>query len=394
MAGSADIVRITKDFMERFDFSARRLRVTVWAVAVLSLAGCDTLNDVLAPDRVDYQNTTSAPRLEVPADLKAAPLDQRYVAPSTTASLGGQPTRATTPAGNTTEGLPTAQDPYGMHVEQDGTRRWLVVNGRTPDELWPQLKAFWEQNGFVLKTDSPATGIIETDWAENRAQIPGDWFRNSVGKLLDFVYSSGTRDRFRMLVERNANSNATVITISHTAREEVLTGRDKTSSRWVERPRDPKLEAAIYAQLMQKFGLTDKQAQQLIDGARHTGPKVEVAVGSAGASMLDLAESFDRAWLRVGLALDRTDFAVDNRDRERGIYYVRFNDPVQEIKREGLLGKLIYGGKPNVIAKEYLVNVRPKGDGATQVAVIDSSGQLDTSSDAQRLVAALHQQLN
>jgi outer membrane protein assembly factor BamC len=197
-----------------------------------------------------------------------------------------------------------------------------------------------------------------------------------------------------MLVERNANSNATVITISHTAREEVPTGRDKTSSRWVERPRDPKLEAAIYAQLMQKFGLTDKQAQQLIDGARHTSPKVEVAIGSAGASTIDLAESFDRAWWRVGLALDRTNFSVDNRDRERGLYYVRFNDPVQEIKREGLLGKLIYGGKPNAIGKAYRVNVRPKGDGATQVVVIDSSGQLDTSSDAQRLLAALHQQLN
>lgn len=380
--------------MECFDFSARTLRVTIFAAAVLSLAGCDTLNDALAPDRVDYKNAAAAPRLEVPADLKAAPLDQRYVAPSNTAGLGGQPTRATTPAGNMTEGMPSAHDPYGMHIGQDGTRRWLVVDGRTPDELWPQIKAFWEQNGFVLKTDSPVTGIMETDWAENRAKIPGDWFRNSVGKLLNFVYSSGTRDRFRTLVERNVKGGATVITIAHTAMEEVLTGQDKSSSRWVERPRDPALEAAMYALLMQKFGLTDKQARELLDDARHAGPKVEVTFDSTGTSTMDLAESFDRAWLRVGLALDRTDFAVDDRDRERGIYYVRFNDPVQEIRREGLLGKLIYGSRPNVIGKEYLVNVRPNGEGATRVAVIDANGQIDTSRDAQRLFAALHQQLN
>jgi outer membrane protein assembly factor BamC len=380
--------------MKRLDFSSRTLCVAVLAGAVLALAGCDTLNDVLAPDRVDYKSAGAAPKLEVPSDLKAAPLNQRFEAPTNSASLGGAPARAVTPAGNTTEGMPTAQDPYGMHVEHDGNRRWLVVDGRTPDQLWPKLKEFWEQNGFVLKTDSPDTGIMETDWAENRAKIPGDWFRNSVGKLLDFAYSSGTRDRFRMLVERGAGGGATVITISHGAMEEVLTGQDKSSSRWVERPRDPKLEATMYTLLMQKFGLSDAQAQELVDNARRASPKVQVAQTSSGLSTIDLAESFDRAWLRVGLALDRTNFTVDNRDRERGIYYVRFSDPVQEVKREGFLGKLLYGSNSNVIGKEYLVNVRPKGDAATQVAVVDATGQLDTSSDAQRLVTLLHQQLN
>lgn len=380
--------------MKRLDSSSRALRIAVLAGAVLALAGCDTLNDVLAPDRVDYKSATTAPKLEVPPDLKTAPLDQRYEAPANTAGLGGAPTRAATPAGNATEGVPNAQDPYGMHVERDGNHSWLVVDGRTPDQLWPQLKEFWEQNGFALKTDSASTGIMETDWAENRAKIPGDWFRNSVGKLLDFVYSSGTRDRFRTLVERGAGGSATVITISHSAMEEVLTGQDKSSSRWVERPRDPKLETTMYVLLMKKFGLSDAQAQQLVDNARQASPPVEVARTGSGLSTIDLAESFDRAWLRVGLALDRTNFTVDNRDRDRGIYYVRFSDPVQEVKREGLLGKLLYGGKSNVIGKEYIVNVRPKGDTATQVAVIDASGQLDTSRDAQRLVTLLHQQLN
>jgi outer membrane protein assembly factor BamC len=176
--------------------------------------------------------------------------------------------------------------------------------------------------------------------------------------------------------------------------EEVLTGQDKTSSRWVERPRDPALEAEFLAKLMQKFGLTDAQSKQLLTDARPSTAQAQLDK-SAGGATLDLPESFDRAWLRVGLALDRTNFTVDNRDREKGIYYVRYADSMQELKRDGLFGKLFYSDKSaKKDSHEFLVNVRSKGDAMTQVAVVDSKGQVDTSSDAQRIVTLLHAQLN
>ena len=363
------------------------------ALALCTLAGCDTLNDWFASDKVNYKGAGSAPPLAVPSDLSTAKVDQRYVAPPTDLALGGAPERAVTAAGNRTEGTPNAQDPLGMHIERDGDRRWLVVDGRSPEQLWPQLQEFWQENGFSLTTDAPATGIMTTDWAENRANIPDDWFRRTIGKVIDFAYSSGTRDRFRTLVTRGPDG-ATDISITHSAMEEVLTGQDKTSSRWEERPRNPTLEAVFLSKLMQKFGLTDDQSKQLLTDARPaTAPaKIDTADGVA---ILDLPESFDRAWLRVGLALDRTNFTVDNRDREKGIYYVRYADSMQELKREGILGKLFYSGnsakKPS---QEFLVNVRAKGDTDTQVAVIDSNGQVDNSSDAQRIVSLLHAQLN
>jgi outer membrane protein assembly factor BamC len=176
--------------------------------------------------------------------------------------------------------------------------------------------------------------------------------------------------------------------------EEVLTGQDKTSSRWVERPRDPALEAAFLARLMQKFGLTDAQSKDLIANARPSAAAATVDA-SAGTSTLDLQESFDRAWLRVGLALDRTNFTVDNSDRTKGIYYVRYADAAQELKQDGIFGKFFSGGKKaNKPGQEYLVNVRSKGDALTQVAVLDANGQVDTSRDAQRIVSLLHAQLN
>lgn len=378
--------------MKRSAFSLHAIRATAVVLALSTLAGCDTLNDWFASDRVNYKATGSAPPLQVPGDLTETKTAPQYVAPPATAALDGAPTRNTTTAGNLSEGVPSQADPLGMHIERDGDRRWLVVDGRVPDQLWPQLEAFWKENGFVLKTDTPATGIMTTDWAENRANIPDDWFRRTIGRVIDFAYSSGTRDRFRTLVERGPNGT-TDISITHSALEEVMTGQDKDSSRWVERPRNPVLEAVFLAKLMEKFGLTEAQSKQLLADARPAAAPARVDM-SAGATTLDLADGFDVAWLRVGLALDRTNFTVDNRDREKGVYYVRYADSAQELKRDGLLGKLFYSGpakqKPS---REFLVNVHSNGTG-TQVSVVDASGQVDMSSEARNLISLLHAQLN
>ncbi|WP_087657239.1 outer membrane protein assembly factor BamC [Caballeronia terrestris] len=380
--------------MKRSALSTHATRLSALSLGlatVVALSGCDTLNDWLAPDRVNYKAAETAPALTVPSDLSTADISQRYAAPPKVNSLGGGAQRALTPAGNATLGVPTAQDPYGMHVESDGDRRFLVVDGRTPDQIWPQLQEFWTDNGFTLKTDAPATGIMTTDWAENRANIPDDWFRKSIGKLVDFAYSSGTRDMFRTQVDRTANGS-TDISVTHSAMEEVLTGQDKTSSRWEARPRNPALEAAFLAKIMEKFGLTDAQAKQLITEARPAGAKVAVEQ-SGSSSTLDIAEPFDRAWLRVGLALDRTNFTVDNRDREKGLYYVHYSDSMQELKKDGLFSKFFSSNTPKP-TRQFLVNVRPKADSLTQVAVVDANGQLDSSTDAQRIVSLLHAQLN
>lgn len=383
----------TKDFMKYRASSLRVVQVSTLALALASLAGCESLSDYFASDHVDYKAVHSAPPLTVPKDLDAVPVKPAYSAPATDAGLGNAPTRALTPAGNATEGVPTAQDPYGMHIEHDGDRRWLVVDGRTPDQLWPQLQTFWQDNGFSLKTDAPNTGIMATDWAENRANIPDDWFRRTIGRLIDFAYSSGTRDRFRTLVSRTADGG-TVISITHSGLEEVLVGaHGGDSTRWVEQPRNPTLEALFLGKLMQSFGLTDAQSKQLLTGERMAVTPAAI-VDAGGAAALALSDSFDRAWLRVGLALDRTNYAVDSRDRTKGLYTVRYVNAADELKREGLLGKLFYG-KPGEAkpGKAFFVNVRPHGDG-TEVAVVDANGQADDSKEAQALITQLHAQLN
>ncbi len=360
---------------------------------LISLAGCDTLNDWLAPDRVNYKGAETAPTLTVPSDLSTADISQRYAAPPKLNTLGGAAPRALTPAGNATVGVPSPQDPFGMHVERDGDRRWLVVDGRSPDQLWPQLQEFWEENGFTLKTDAAATGIMTTDWAEKSREHSGRLVQEEhrqAGRLL--AYSSGTRDRFQY-AGRARLGWFHWTSPSVTARwKKCSPSGTRHRRKWVERRGNPALEAAFLAKLMEKFGLTDAQAKQLLTDARPASATASVDT-TGGSSTLDLSEPFDSAWLRVGLALDRTNFTVDNRDRAKGLYYVRFSDSMQELKKEGLLGKLFAGSTPKP-TREFMVNVRPKADTVTQIAVVDANGQVDTSTDAQRIVALLHAQLN
>jgi outer membrane protein assembly factor BamC len=364
---------------------------TVAAVLLLgSLAGCDTLTDWFASDKVDYKSATSAPTLTVPPDLSKAHLDDHFTVPPTTIGLGGAPLFTQTANGSATLGVPTAQDPLGMHMERDGDIRRLVVDGRTPEELWPEIKAFWQENGFILQTDSPGQGLMETNWAENRAKIGNDWFRSSIGKLFDGFYSSGTLDKFRTVVEHGPNGS-TEITISHSALEEVMVGQQKETSRWVSRPRDPNLEQAFLNRMIQKFGLSNTQALMLQANAQVGEPKVATVAANDGAPALDLAEPFDRAWLRIGVALDRSNFAVDNSDKSKGLYYVRYVDDTQDVKREGLFGKLLTS---SAAPKKLVVNVRPKNDSQTQVSVVDASGNYDTSAEAKRLVSTLSAALN
>ena len=363
----------------------------VAALALLgSLAGCDTLNDWFASDKVDYKSAKSAPTLTVPDDLSKAHIDDHFSIPATQVGLGGAPLFTQTANGSATLGQPTAQDPLGMHIERDGETRTLVVDGRTPEDLWPELKEFWQENGFVVQTDLPAQGLIETNWAENRAKIGNDWFRSSIGKLFDGFYSSGTLDKFRTVVEKGPNGE-TEITIFHSALEEVMIGQQKETSRWVSRPRDPNLEVGFLNRLIQKFGLSNTQALLLQANARQGEARVATANANSGAPELDVSEPFDRAWLRIGVALDRSSFAVDNSDKSKGLYYVRYVDDTQDVKKEGLFGKLLTSSAP---PRKLMVNVKPKNDTVTQVTVVDASGNYDTSDEAKRLVSTLSAALN
>ncbi|HEY0824468.1 MAG TPA: outer membrane protein assembly factor BamC, partial [Ramlibacter sp.] len=205
-----------------------KLTVKFGLVAVAAaLSACS----VLEGDKIDYRSATKGQTLEVPPDLTQLSRDSRYVVP------GGAVSANTYALGQTLPGVPTAATAIGdVRVERAGNQRWLVVN-RPADQVWPVVRDFWQENGFLLAMDQPNLGIMETDWAENRAKLPQDFIRNAIGKVLDSVYSTAERDKFRTRLERST-TGGTEVFISHRGMIEVYSNTQKDQTVWQPRPAD------------------------------------------------------------------------------------------------------------------------------------------------------------
>ena len=349
--------------------------------AALALAGCS----VLESDKVDYRSSAvRAPSLVVPPDLTQLSKDTRYTVVDGGVSASGlkasQTAAAKTP-------LAMASAIGDVRIERAGNQRWLVVK-RPADKLWEPVKDFWQENGFLLAMDQANLGIMETDWAENRAKLPQDFIRNSIGKMLDSLYSTAERDKFRTRLETNS-AGETEIYISHRGMTEVYTKERSDQTVWQPRASDPELEAEFLRRLMVSLGATAEQAKVMVASAGTTKAVATVAT-VGGNPVVQIAEGFDRAWRRVGLALDRTGFTVEDRDRNQGLYFVRYVATEADTKAEpGFFSKLFGGSAAKSgEARKFQIAVKSVGE-ATVVSVLDDKGTPDTSSSAQRITKVI-----
>jgi len=344
---------------------------------VASLAACS----VLESDKIDYKSAGKAPTLEVPPDLTQLSRDNRYAVP------GGAVTANTYQAGLANQpGLPTALTNIGdVRMERSGSQRWLVIN-RPADQLWDPVKDFWQESGFLITTEQRNLGIMETDWAENRAKLPQDIIRGTLGKFVDSIYSTGELDRFRTRMERTPNG--TEIFISHRGMQEVYSTARQDQTIWQPRPSDPELEAEFLRRLMVKLGVSQEQSKVIAA----TGAPVQTArvANVAGQPVVQISEGFERAWRRVGLALDRTGFTVEDRDRAAGTYFVRYVPPNPNKSDPGFFGKLFTFGSGKTDAPlKFRILVKGQGDASSTVSVLDGNGAPDTSANAQRIVQVI-----
>jgi outer membrane protein assembly factor BamC len=371
-------------------------RGLVVGALMLSLTGCGMVQSVVGETKVDYKSAKKASTLDVPPDLTQLSKDNRYALPSNdrgvaTAS-GYQATRggnAGTAAASTNEVASTGTK--AVRVERSGNQRWLVVQ-QTPEALWPQLKSFWEESGFTLATDNATAGVMETEWNENRAKIPQGFIRNTIGKVFDGLYSSGERDKYRTRLERNP-AGGTEIYISHRGTQEVASGPQNESTMWTNRNSDPNLEAIFLAKLMAKLGGTTDEASATasVDNAAVQAQHATL-VGEGAGRFIKTDEGFDRTWRRVGLALDRAGFTVEDRDRVQGVYYVRFvNDATDN---RGWFSKLFsFGSDKDKEAQRYRISVRSDSVNSTQVSVFNNQNAPEDSPVGQKILTLLQEQL-
>ena len=352
----------------------------------LSLAASACTTTLLDSDKLDYKSAVKGASLDVPPDLTQLSKDSRYVVTGGVTSASSYQGAAATSAVSTTAPAVVGD----VRIERSGDQRWLVIN-RPADKLWDPVREFWQESGFNLTTDQAAIGIMETDWAENRAKIPQDFIRSTIGKVFDGIYSTGERDKFRTRVERNANGG-TEIYITHRGMQEVYSLQSNDITVWQARPTHPELEAEFLRRLMVKLGVAQEQSKALVAAsAAGTAPQAPARVTTVNnVPVLQLNDGFDRAWRRVGLTLDRTGFTVEDRDRSQGLYFVRYIAPTGDKKEPGFFAKYLSFGSSNtaIAPLKYRVAVRSEGN-ATTVSVLNAAGAPETSADAQRILQVI-----
>ncbi len=366
--------------------------------AAFALTACTTTFD---SNKVDYKSQgKTAPTLDVPPDLSqltknaqaAVPVGGAANASAYTGVSGSQGSTATTPVNSNV----AATSLGDVRVQREGTQRWLVV-GRAPDALWADVKTFWTESGFTMVIDQPNLGIMETEWNENRAKLPQDWFRRTMGKVLDGLYSTNERDKFRTRMERTA-SGGTEIYISHRGMVEDYADSTKTRLQWKPRPVDPELEVEFLKRLMVRLGGSPEAAKAALDKPAAAGAAAAVVVDSRAKIVTEgtqvsllINDSFDQAWRRVGLSLDRTNFTVEDRDRSKGLYFVRYVEPDAEKNAPGFFARM-FGAKAKESLQKYQIVVKAEAT-RTRVLVATSAGQVLNTADAKSILKVLSDDL-
>jgi outer membrane protein assembly factor BamC len=391
--------------------SGVRIGMGLVVVAALAVAGCSSMSaDKVLPDRkVEYQKSRQAERdLEVPPDLTSGAIASgEYLpdagTPAVTTFSEFATEQAGGPAAVTTRGV-LPENP-NAELRRDGQQRWLLIDAGV-DAVWGSVVDFWRENGILLMEQDPVAGTMRTTWIENRAEIQSDFITNFLRSALDSVYSTGTRDQFRVRLERGAREGSTELYLSHYRMEERLVSQtgatDVDRHIWVPKGTDPELEAIMLQRILVHMGIAAERAERLAQeetaaaGGAATQRRSELITGR-GAPRLVVNDDFARAWRLVGIALDRVGFSVEDRDRTKGHYYVRYNDPSREQadQEEGLLSKLAFWSDDDKTVdsgSRYVIALRETG-ATTETTVLNEQGQTEQSDTARRILTLIYEQI-
>ncbi len=376
----------------------RKITVLCLVLALsLTNTGCSLFPETKT---IDYKSAGKLPPLDIPPDLIKPAIDERYAIPELNSSGSTTFSSYSTERGGQLQQIGTSSflpaSIQNVYVERAGTQRWLVVP-QPPETVWPIIKEFWQELGFLIKIEVPETGIMETDWAENRATIPQDFVRTFLSSFLDSIYSAAERDKFRTRLERN-EAGVTEIYISHRGMSEVVEGGNLQRTIWQPRPADPDLEAEMLSRLMLRFGVAEEKAKLELTTGRSTTQ--ERAYIDQTGSTLVLNEAFDRSWRRVGLALDRIGFTVEDRNRVEGVYFVRYLTPDKDSKKtgddEGILSGIMFwrsNDKADPKATKYRIQVNNTETNISKITLLNDDGTAVNSATTSRILKLLHEQL-
>ena len=375
----------------------------------IALSACSSLSDTFSQETIQYETSDSRAPLEIPPDMNSVPMSDRYSVPTRPQTVWASQQQAEQNAeqGNS---APVSQVlPVGevAQIMREGNNRWIHVN-LPPEQVWPIVQDFWNTVGLTLARQDASVGVMETNWAENRAKLPQDIIRATLGKVIDMVYSTGERDQYRARLERS-ETGGTDIYVTHRSMVEVVKNisGDNDTTVWQPGPTDPEMEAEMITRLSQRINAEfdphavaaskqehQKQVEELA-AYQPTESISQLEQGADGvATSIFIKEGFERAWRRVALAIDRMGFTVEDRDRSRGFFLVRYLDEQYEEEQRSQQGfwKNVFSRYTPVEAPQYVIYLQPISETETRVHVLGPDGKADTTGVAPKILTLLSEQ--
>lgn len=371
----------------------------------MALAACSSFD--FGQDRIQYETSDSRAPLEIPPDLSSVPGSDRYAVPSRQQVIyASQQAQGNTQGANQNAQLVLPQGEVAKII-RDGNDRWIHVD-LAPEIVWPVMQDFWTTVGLSLFRQDAATGVMETNWAENRAKLPQDIIRGTLGRIVDLVYSTGERDQYRARIERSATGGSDIF-VTHRAMVEVVKsmGGDNETTVWQPGPSDPEMEAEMLTRLAQRINqefnpeaVKKSAAEHEAEVQKLTSYQAEEAISQLEqdaegvATSIFIKEDFERAWRRVALAIDRMGFTVEDRDRSRGFFLVRYLDQEYEEQKRSEQGfwSNAFGNTKPVEAPQYVIYLQRLSDTECRVHVLGPDGKADQTGVAPRILTLLSEQ--
>ena len=371
------------------------MKPVVVAIALISMTACSGNKKDLP--KLDYQTQTrKIVKLEVPPDLNNPDQGNLYQVPAGSGAVRASDLSRRTSATQQAANSEVLKSVKGVRLERDGNQRWVEVQGKSPAEIWPLLKAFWQENGFDIKSEEPGIGQMETEWAENRAKIPQDGLRRLLDKVgMGGIYSTSERDKFIIRIEQGKNGTTDVF-FAHKGMKEVYADKKKDTTMWQPAANDPNLEAAFLARFMQYLGVDQQQAENALTQsvAKRSGSELARIDGNT----LLVSGDYGRNWRRTALALDRIGLNVLGQNIERHAFLVQQapneSDAVST-KKPGFFGRMFGKGKKvekSAAYPEIIVFVEPV-NGGSRIRLLNKDGSAYNGSDASTLISRLHTEL-
>jgi outer membrane protein assembly factor BamC len=401
------------------------------------LSACDSIPFI--DNSSDYKKGSARSRpLEVPPDLTSLNSSDAYnVSGSTSYSEYSE-----AQAGQEPGVEQVLRNPGGVRMEKAGGQRWLVVDAPA-EKVWPVVREFWLDQGFAVRVENAQTGVMETEWIRSdniKVESDSRSYGERFDKWLDGLSGLADRRKFRTRLERGEEKGTTEIFMTHrtvagtpddgkqriqTQLGEIETGYrvDKTDRTVKIDEFEQDLDAELLRRLMVKLGVAEDQAKQIANNPVRE-QHAEVVKEANESVTLKLKDSYDRGWRRVGLALDRVGFVVEDKNRAEGLFYVRYadvdidgapkkkkglfetlafwQDDEEEIENKSkpkeedtIVDKLkFWKGKDETTdpSKKYTIKVS-ETDTGTQVNIVDSEGNSDAGTTANRIISLLYDQL-